>query len=564
MMVGQLRALLWLKSRLLLHGLRKTTGILSAGLTVLVVSAVAVAAVGLSAGLFALGAFVELERGGALPILAVADGFVFFFCIFWVASVLAEVQRSDVVDMRKMLYLPVSLRSIFAINFAFSLFTPAGVLFVLPGLAFVAGLTVRHGSTLLLGLLPVLAFYLALSGWTYFFRGWLAAVMENKRHRRILLMIVPMFFFLLAWAPQFLFRLGPRWMPGDPETVLIASNMLLPPGWLPLALQNLVLGETLMVLACTAGLTGLGILPLSMGYRATRRYYLGIQTRRQRKPRAAIRQTGREAVERAFVAKTIPGCSEETSAVALASIKMLSRHPVMRMQLVAPLLVGLFLLALFAIKSGGSLRIPAIARNALPTAALAWPLLNSVMFFVNIFGTDGDGFRSFMLLPAPRRTCLLGRNMAIGALLGSQMAVFAVLAFLIVRPQPMALPIALVNAGWVFLFVTCVGNVCSLYLPFKVSPDSMRGAASKSMSLLTVFAFLFLLPLIMLPPMLCAMLDPMLALVYPGWFLPGGLALAVLFLVVAAAGYWCMLDVFGGILEARESKILEAITKGKE
>ncbi len=563
-MTEQLCAILWLKSRLLRHGLTKTSGMLSAGLTVLLVAGVAVAALGLSVGLFALGALVELEKDGALPVLAVADALVFFFFIFWVASVLAEVQRSDVVDMRKMLYLPVSLKSVFAINFAFSLFTPAGVLFVLPGLAFVAGLWVRHGSTLPLGFLPVVAFYVALSGWTYYFRGWIAALMENKRHRRILLMIVPMFFILLAWAPQFVIRLGPRWMPDDPEAVLMASNMILPPGWLPLALRSLVLGETLMALVYTAALAGLGVLPLSMGYRATRRYYLGVETRRKRTRRARARQAGREAVERAFVAKTIPGCSEETSAVALASLKMLSRHPHMRMQLVAPLLVGLFLLALLVVQSGGSFWIPPVARNAAPTAALAWPLLNSVMFFVNIFGTDGDGFRSFMLLPAERRTYLLGRNMALGALLGSQMAVFAVLAFAIVRPYPIALPIALINAGWVFLFVTCAGNVCSLYLPFKVSPDSMRGAASKSISLLTVFLFLFLLPLIMLPPLLCALVDPMLALIYPGWSLPGGLGLAVVFLGIAVAGYRRILDVCGGILEAREATILEAITKGSE
>ena len=146
-MFGHLATILWLKWRLLRHSMMKMTGALAAVLTALIVIGVALVAVGLSVGLFVLGVFVELEKEQALPVLAITDALVFFFCIIWLVSILAEVQRSDVVDLRKMMYLPVSLRSVFIINFAFSLLTPAGVLFVIPGMAFVAGLAIRHGSS---------------------------------------------------------------------------------------------------------------------------------------------------------------------------------------------------------------------------------------------------------------------------------------------------------------------------------------------------------------------------------------------------------------------------------
>lgn len=563
-MFEHLGTIVWLKWRLLRHSMTKATGVLAVLLTTWVIGGVALITVGASVGLFALGALADLEEKGALPVLGITDGLVFFFCIFWVASIMTELQRSDLVDMRKMMYLPVSLKSVFGINFAFSLLTPAGVLFMFPATALVAGLAVRNGAVILFGIFTVLAFYLAVSGWTYYLRGWLAALMENKRKRRLLIMVLPMFLILVGWAPQFLIRLGPRWLPGDPLTVLMAGNMLLPPGWLPLALQSLVLGDLYTASACTIGLVGLGILPLSVGYRATRRHYLGVESRRERKHDAKRQKARGKPAESIFVNKSIPGFDEETSAVAVASIKMLLRHPMVRMQLIAPFLVGLFLFALYFFRSGGLLRVPASARTVIPTAALAWPLLNGATLFANIFGTDGNGFRSFILLPTPRRTYILGRNLALGALFGGQMAVFVLLASGIFRTGLMSLVIAFLNVGYAALLLSALGNVCSLYLPYRVSSDSMRGPGNRPVAVLTMFLFLFLMPLVLLPPMVCALIDPALAYVYEGWWFPAGVIMSLLFLGLALLGYRWLLDVCGGILATREARILEALTKGND
>ena len=64
------------------------------------------------------------------------------------------------VDLRKMLYLPVSLKAVFGLNFAASLFTPATLFFALPVVGFAAGLAVGFGMRMLLAV--PLALYLLL------------------------------------------------------------------------------------------------------------------------------------------------------------------------------------------------------------------------------------------------------------------------------------------------------------------------------------------------------------------------------------------------------------------
>jgi hypothetical protein len=144
------------------------------------------------------------------------------------------------------------------------------------------------------------------------------------------------------------------------------------------------------------------------------------------------------------------------------------------------------------------------------------------------------------------------------------MTAFVLLAGFIFRPGISSLLIALINVGYAFLVISALGNLCSLYLPFKLSSDSMRGAGNKPMALLTAFLFLFLLPLILLPPMVCALLDPALAFVDKGLWFPVGLVLSLVFLGLAILGYRWLLDISGGMLAKREGQILEAVTKGND
>ena len=102
-------------------------------------------------------------------------------------------------------------------------------------------------------LVVFLGFIFAVTAWTYCLRGWLAALMVNKRRRRAVLVWITIAFVLVAQTPNFIFnsRYFRNWVHPKrsasqkangsarnkgserftlPEPVLEA-HMVLPPGW---------------------------------------------------------------------------------------------------------------------------------------------------------------------------------------------------------------------------------------------------------------------------------------------------------------------------------------------
>jgi hypothetical protein len=108
------------------------------------------------------------------------------------------------IDLRKMLYLPVSPRMVFVLNYVASLVTPVGALFACATTGLCLGLSWRYGPRMLLGIPVAAAFYLMLAAWTYYFRGTLVMLMENKRRRRALLALLPLACVLLLQIPNIL------------------------------------------------------------------------------------------------------------------------------------------------------------------------------------------------------------------------------------------------------------------------------------------------------------------------------------------------------------------------
>src|SRR5947208_8340991 len=78
------------------------------------VSIVCSAVAGFLVGFFALG------NRSPLVLLAVWDGIIVVFVLFWVVGLLAEIQRSESVDLSKLLHLPISLQQVFVFNYAAS------------------------------------------------------------------------------------------------------------------------------------------------------------------------------------------------------------------------------------------------------------------------------------------------------------------------------------------------------------------------------------------------------------------------------------------------------------
>src|SRR5512138_1639982 len=111
----QLRTLLWLRFRLTWNQISRT-GHLNAVLTLIVgIIGIALGVLGSFAGILA-GAF-ALAPATPLVYMLAWDGLFAGFMFFWLIAIMAELQRSEMLDLTRLLHLPVSLEGIFVMNY---------------------------------------------------------------------------------------------------------------------------------------------------------------------------------------------------------------------------------------------------------------------------------------------------------------------------------------------------------------------------------------------------------------------------------------------------------------
>src|SRR5262249_7488465 len=130
------------------------------------------------------------------------DGLVLALIFFWMTGLLADLQRSDVLAMEKFLHLPVSLVGALLVNYLSSWFSLSLLVCVPPMLGLAIGLAITHGPAMLLVLPAIVALLIMVTAVTFQFRGWLAALMVNKRRRQTILLVVTMSFVLFAQVPN--------------------------------------------------------------------------------------------------------------------------------------------------------------------------------------------------------------------------------------------------------------------------------------------------------------------------------------------------------------------------
>lgn len=529
-MLSQLLTLVWLRLLLLRRTLFRSAGGFVAALLV------AAFTVGLVLFCMAVGVAVfvgSLTLAGTddpFALLLVADAVLGVVLVLWAAGMLSELQRSDVVDFRKMLYLPVRLRMIFLLNFGVSLASPLFVLFIFIALGATGGFAVGAGPRML-WLLPLsAAFYLALMAWTYHLRGLLGALMENKRRRRLILALIPVVFILVAQAPNlFIHFMRPERDRGaapqenlaltqeEAQARLAATlaearsrheairrkvtlaNAVLPPGWLPTALVALREGDYGVAAQCLLGLGGIAGLGLALGYRSTLSYYTGTR-RRGAAPRAKEGRTG-SVSKRPLTSRALPLLSDDTSAVAMASWLTAIRHPRVRVQLIMPLVIGLFFLAIFLSRQQEGVA-PLQAAWALP-AVVFWLMLNCAPFLFNSFGLDPEGFQAFVLLPTPRARYLAGKNLAFFPLLGLVFVLMVTVTAVVTRPSLDIVAVSVLQFTQIYLTMCILGNVLSVYFPYRLRKDSMNTAKFNPRLFLVGVGTMVLLPFAMLPTLVC-------------------------------------------------------------
>jgi ABC-2 type transport system permease protein len=575
---SQLRTILWLRWRLTRNQWSRG-GTLNLVLTIIIMIIVLlIGAIGGIAGLL-FGAF-ALDTYSSVRMLVMWDIITVTFLFFWVIGLVSEIQRSETIDIGKLLHLPASLKDIFIINYFASLMTLSVIVFVPIMLGLCIGLALGRSLMMAVLLLLVLGFIFMITSWTYCLRGWLVTLMTNPRRRRTIIAVVTFCFILITQLPNMLghvFGHRERHRPGTdvpsqnveqtnpdqaqirrdiPQGVLLAHKIV-PFLWVGNGAMSLANGSPWAALLGAGGAFSLGWLGIRRAYRTTVRFYQGAEAGVKVKTKTKKEKT--LAHEKNIVDKSLPGVSDEASALALTFFQNLRRATEIKMMLATNFLMMLFFTAMIFLRNSGN-----ISDSAKPFVALgviAFSFFGLIQLMFNQFGYDRNGFRSLVLSPVSRRYILQGKNIAfmpvamgIGGLLLLIISLFLHIAILTF----FASILQLISA---YLLLSIAGNLVSILNPYRIASGSLKPTKMSTLNtiiliLSNMFFSIAIIPILI--PALAEFLMSKTSSLPSGFF---NLVSSVLLLFIVIFFYKFSLTHLGNLLQKREKKILEVVTR---
>lgn len=574
----QLKTILWLRSRLMRNQWARSKGV---GAVIAAVVAVGVGLLGAASFALALiGGIYGMAHAKADVIWAVWAGLTAAFLFMWLVGLMIEIQRSETIDLQRLMHLPVSLGPIFIINYLASHLATSIVIFVPAMIGLALGSAISRGPAMLLLAPLALGMICMITAWTYCLRGWLATLMSNPRKRRTVVMVIMLTFVVLGQAPNLYFNVFRRFDNARPtphqrnphnasieETFgqVLAVQEFIPPLWLPAGAQSLAEGRALPALGGILSCFAIGALGLWRAYRGTLRFYRGESSGKAKaQVQAARMPTGAATAAKAgrrFLELRLPGVPEQAAALALATFRSLLRAPEVKIawgtSIIVPLIVGSSILYR---PGAAAMKIPEAVKPFAATGAVVFSVFMLVQFFANQFGFDRDGFRALVLSPAERRNILLGKNLAclpVGAAFG--LLLLGLIA-LRLHLSPLLLVSVLLQLIALLLLAGLVGNVLSIMVPYRIQQGSMKPTKMPGLAMLVLMACHILFPVAMAPVFVPALA----ALVWQrlGWpsMVPVNLILSVVLVALTAVAYWQTLGPLGRLLQRRETKILGIVT----
>ena len=586
----QFRAILWLRWRLTRNQLTRGS---SLGAVIAALAGVALVIIALGAGLGAtLVGALALKQASATVIMFVWDGVTLFVLFFSLIAVLTELQRSESVDLTRLLHLPISLKQVFVFNYLASLVSLGTVLALAVMLGLAAGLTISHGPQFVLVMPLVVAFVFMMTAWIYYLRGWLLSLMVNPRRRRAIIMWITLGVIVIGQSPQLLNFAWQRKARGDREArqaarqesqtqepggrsantndesaywarlgaVATQAHPWVPLLWLPNGARGLAAGAMWPALWGGAGLFALGWLGLSRAYRATLRFYRADERAKPARAQPALQSQPVKAASN-WVERQLPWVPEDAAAMALAQFRSMTRAPEVRMMLAMGLFMAIFLPAMIFWRGGSPMRFPEAGKPFVGTGAVVMVLFSLLQLVCNQFGCDRDGFRSLVLLPTPRERLLLGKNLAVLPL-AAGVALVPLVAVAVLARLCVAVTLATVlQFAAAFLMYCTIGNLASILVPYRIAAGWLKPTKQSWPTALTLLLVHFSFPVVIspvfIPPALGLGLERLAGLPAALVNLASALAMVVAF----AALYAFTLRPLGRLLQRRETKILHAVTE---
>ena len=576
---SQLKTILWLRWRLTRNQWTRSKGL--AAVIAAIIAAGALVMGGASFVGALLAGILGLAQSPPGVVWGVWLGVTLAFLFFWMIGLLQELQRSESIDLQRLMHLPVGLGQMFVINYLASHLALSIVIAVPAMMGLALGLTLSRGPAMLLLAPLALGMVSMITAWTYCLRGWLAGLMSNPRRRRSIIMAIVFGFILLGQAPNVYFNVfrpfHPRATaatstPAQPGRntlktsdqakldLLRSLQKFIPPLWLPLGAQGLAEGHALPALLGAFGCFAIGALGLRRAYRATLRLYRGESAAKIRvaaqpspSPTPALVNT-----RTWFLELHLPGVPEQAAALALTTFRSWLRAPEVKMAWGASILVPLIV--------GGSLlfratfKPPDAAKPFLATGVVVFSVFMLVQFFANQFGLDRDGFRALILSPAERRLILLGKNLAclpVGAGFG---LLLLALVSLRLHLSPLVFAAAVFQLAAVLLLAGLGGNLLSILVPYRVQQGTMKPTKMPGLAMLVMMLCHLLFPLAIAPAFVPPLADLLWQAAGGSKAVPVNLILSVILAAVAALAYWRALSPLGRLLERRETSILAVMT----
>ena len=576
----QLKTILWLRGRLMRNQWAR-----SGGMGTVIAVLVGLGAFVLGGCCFVgalLGAAFNLSQVSPPVIMGIWFGVTVGFLLLWMLGLLSELQRSETIDLQRLMHLPVALGQMFVINYLVSHLALSIIVAVPIMLGLAIGLAIARGGPMLLLIPLALSMIFMITAWTYCLRGWLAAMMTNPRRRRSIIMGITLAFILLSQGPNLYFNLlQNRTTPSTDRAErqrqraaqqtskaemfnnLIAAQVFIPPLWVPVGAQGLAEGRAWPSLLGTLGCFVIGSLGLRRAYRSTLRFYHG---ETGGKAATGINPADLAAQADAKPAKSgtrlldlrLPGVPDQAAVLALATLRSLLRAPEVKMAWASSFFSVLIIGAMILFRAP-----PHWSDTTKPfivTGVAAFSVFMLVQYLASQFGFDRDGFRALVLSPADRRLILLGKNLAnlpVGATFG---VILVVLTSVWLHLPWLDFGAALIQLATLLLIGGLVGNLLSILVPYRIQAGSLKPTKMPGLAMLVMVLCQMLLPVAMAP----VFAPPLAELLWRQAGGPSGVPvnflLSVLLAGLAALAYWQTLGPLGRLLQRREIQILGAVT----
>jgi ABC-2 type transport system permease protein len=556
--LNQLRAIVQMKRRMLVHALTPGRMVGAALLGMMTVGA-ALLSLALGVGLFFLGTAMGGEDSWNLFLVLCMLTGIFF--MVWAMGLLMEVQRSDVLDFRKFLHFPISLPGLFSLNFAASCVSLSMPFFFIGVTGLALGLAAERGPHFLLGLVHGVLFFAMLAAWAYYARTLVALLLANKRRRRLVLTLLPLGFVLIGQVPSLLRpSIESGYFSEDTvEMVLKGIVYGVPICWLPLGWSALLEGDHGTAVWTAIALGGCCLVGLILSYRSTRRFYQGGGTGTLFRKSAGTRETvPKSAAKPAATLRPIPLLGEPLAALLRAFAINIRRHPHIRMLLISPAISALLILSIYNNSFAKMADSPQVA-HWMPLGITCWCLFCFFVIMLNVFGLDPTAFRALVLFPAPRRHYLLAANVALAPMALGSAWLFIALAGAVMGVSPRMAALWIPLPLHLYLLMCLVGNAVSIYFPYPMGFDARRQQNRWAIALMNLVS-MPVVSALTLPSVLCLWLDGR-YLSQPAGAFPWGIACAWILLGISLLTYAVLWPLQGDWLFTREQRMLEKLRR---